>query len=223
MTKHELKELFRSVVLEEFEYIPVHDEKGGPVFSENFIRKMEKLIASTKKKSWRFINTVYKKVAIIILIIAVIFTSSLSIEAVRTPVFDFVVRIYETCRQYIFPDNDQNDTRITYQYRLKSVPDGFSEISTIDYGTMIESIYEDESGSTLYLTQSIAEKSDYSMDNERGTVSEYVINGHHTDIYVSETDQVMIAVWVENGYLLEIFYDNLINIDDLKKIIQFIQ
>ena len=153
MNRHELKEIFRSVVFEEFENIPVQNEKREPIFSKNFIKKMDKLIASTKKKSWRFINTAYKKVAIIVLILSLLFTSSLSIEAVRTPVFDFVVRIYETCRQYIFPDNDQNVTRITYQYQFENVPDGFFEVSSIKYDMVIESIYEDESGNTLYLTQ----------------------------------------------------------------------
>ena len=223
MTKHELKEIFRSVVFEEFENIPVKDEKRESIFSKNFIKKMDKLIASTKKKSWRFINTAYKKVAIIVLILSLLFTSSLSIEAVRTPDFDFVVRIYETCRQYIFPDNDQNVTRITYQYQFENVPDGFFEVSSIKYDMVIESIYEDESGNTLYLTQSIAEKSDYSLDNERGTVCSYGINGHKTDIYISESDRVMVAIWVENGYLLEVFYDNLIDINDFKEIIQLIQ
>ena len=69
MSKTDFKKAFREVVSSEFAHIPTDEDSIDFIFSEHFEKRMKKLIRSQKKMYYNFVNTVFKRVAIICVVL----------------------------------------------------------------------------------------------------------------------------------------------------------
>ncbi|HOB36923.1 MAG TPA: hypothetical protein PKX71_04540 [Candidatus Avimonas sp.] len=67
----------------------------GWIPSVGFENKMRKLIQNQKRSYWKYINTATKRVAVIMLAIVITFASAMSVKAIREPVVNTIVEIYE--------------------------------------------------------------------------------------------------------------------------------
>ena len=102
MSKDDFKRAFREVVSSEFANIPLDENNIDITFSEKFNKKMEKLIKSQRKSYYILINTVGKRVAILFVAIITLFTASMSVKAIREPVINFIIEVYESFTKYFF-------------------------------------------------------------------------------------------------------------------------
>ena len=94
-------------------YIAEYDETKMPEheFSENFKKRMKKLIRSQKKPYYFMINTVGKRVASFIIILVLAFTTTvLSVKSLRESVWNFIVEVYEKWSILRFVDKDGSST-----------------------------------------------------------------------------------------------------------------
>ena len=94
-------------------YIAEYDEAKMPEheFSENFKKRMKKLIRSQKKPYYFMINTVGKRVASFIIILVLAFTTTvLSVKSLRESVWNFIVEVYEKWSILRFVDKNNNST-----------------------------------------------------------------------------------------------------------------
>lgn len=74
--------------MEEFRSTPPH------VFSEKHNKKMAKLIKRQRKPYFKLICTTGRRVACIVVLMLVVFASSLTVKAVREAVYDFIMSIF---------------------------------------------------------------------------------------------------------------------------------
>ena len=165
MSREEFKAAFREVISSEFAHIPTDESSIDFTFSEKFIKRMDKLIRAQKKSYYKFINTAGKRVAVIFAAIITLFTASLSVKAIREPVVRFIKQIYETFTHYTF-EGDTVDV-ITKEFNLNIVPDGFIETDRIANEISITKIYENNSGNSFELVQTMHKLNQWSIPHHR--------------------------------------------------------
>ena len=94
-------------------YIAEYDETKMPEheFSENFKKRMKKLIRSQKKPYYFMINTVGKRVASFIIALVLAFTTTvLSVKSLRESAWNFIVEVYEKWSILRIVDENNNST-----------------------------------------------------------------------------------------------------------------
>ena len=95
MTREELNQVFRESASMEFADIPSNEEQIPFSFTENFLRKMSKMITLQKTLYWNFVNTAIKRVAIVAIIFLIIASAVFSNEEVRATMFQWCESIYQ--------------------------------------------------------------------------------------------------------------------------------
>ena len=108
------------------QYLPSQDELRSIPLSEKFQKRMERLIHQQKKFYYHWINTAAKRVACILLLLALAATTvTFSVEALREPFLRFVVETFEKGSRLIFPADSAEDQPIEPMLPAY-IPDGFS-------------------------------------------------------------------------------------------------
>lgn len=125
MSKTDFKNAFREAVSSEFAHIPTDENSIDFTFSERFNKRMAKLIKSQKKVYYNFINTAYKRVAIICIVLLTMLTTACSVKAIREPIVNFFTEVYESFTRYFF-EGDTVDV-LTKEYSISKLPDGFTQ------------------------------------------------------------------------------------------------
>lgn len=78
------------------ESLPSEEELKSITFSDAFEKKMKKLISMQKKSYYYMINTVGKRVAIILLTLFISLTATtFSVKALRESVIEFIIETFE--------------------------------------------------------------------------------------------------------------------------------
>ena len=220
ISKAEFKEAFREVISSEFSHIPKNENEIDFVFSDRFNKRMAKLINSQKKAYYYLINTAAKRVAIIFVLILTMFTAAFSVKAIREPIIEFVKQIYETFIHYSV-DGDTTD-KITKEYSLTQLPDGFNQTNIIKNDNSITTIYENTSGDIIEFSQMTTEiHLGYFLDNEEGNIHSEIID----DIKVEfkEWRDLKSAVLIKHGYVFMIDCYGEIDFDEIKQMITSIE
>ena len=220
ISKAEFKEAFREVISSEFSHIPKNENEIDFVFSDRFNKRMAKLINSQKKAYYYLINTAAKRVAIIFVLILTMFTAAFSVKAIREPIIEFVKQIYETFIHYSV-DGDTTD-KITKEYSLTQLPDGFNQTNIIKNDNSITTIYENTSGDIIEFSQMTTEiHLGYFLDNEEGNIHSEIID----DIKVEfkEWRDLKSAVLINHGYVFMIDCYGEIDFDEIKQMITSIE
>ncbi len=200
MTKAELKNAFREAASYEFRDIPRDNSQIQHEFSPEFEQKIEKLIRKEKKVLWHFVNTASKRVAVIVAVFMMLFTTACSVEAIREPIVRFLIEVYETFTEYRF-EGDTAET-ITKEYRLSIVPDGFTQTDYVEEDAVIITTYENTLGDMIRFTQSITSDTSLKIDNENNDLEIVNISGREVHLYTQ--DNLITAVWIEDTYLFKV-------------------
>lgn len=200
MTKAELKNAFREAASYEFREIPRDDSQIQHEFSPEFEQKIEKLIHKEKTFFWHFVNTASKRVAVIVAIFVMLFTTACSVEAIREPIVRFLIEVYETFTEYRF-EGDTAES-ITKEYRLSIIPDGFTQTDYTKDEIGITTTYENEVGDLIRFAQLITNDTNLSIDTEKGETRILDIVGREVHLY--QREDLTYAMWIENTYLFEL-------------------
>ncbi len=99
MNKHKMtafEQALLDATLEEFADIPDDEGKIDVTFSPAFTAKAEKLVRNTQRKSWRYVNTAMKRVALVAIAAALLATTAMAIPAVRDAIIKFFVHDVES-------------------------------------------------------------------------------------------------------------------------------
>lgn len=139
MSKSDFKKALREVVSLEFAHIPEDESSINYTFSERFNKKMEKLIKSQRKAYWGVINTATKRAAVIFIAILSLFTAAFSIKAIREPIVNFFIKIYETFTHYSF--EGETTEFISKEYSITNLPEGFVKSEQTKSDISIITIY----------------------------------------------------------------------------------
>lgn len=191
-----LNAALREVVSREFADIPQQENKIDYAFSDDFMRRMDKLTKAEKSRFWRMTNTIPKRVAAVFVAIMLIALTACSIPTVRAAVVDFIKETYDNCIRLF--TGETGSKKISAHYVLTDLPDGFEEISTTETGTRNIVSYQNANGDQIILTQSITEDYAIFLDNENGDLSEINLSDMKVSVY--ESDDCMVAIWLQDQY-----------------------
>lgn len=126
-------------------------------YSEKYERYMARLLRAQKRPWWQYTNTVGKKVAVIALVILFAFGASMSVSAVRKPVVEFIVNVYERFVEIFFGEEDiagapcEMDTI----YTLGKVPEGYELVECKLQNTSVRFVWKDDEENCIRFSQSI--------------------------------------------------------------------
>lgn len=218
MTREELQRAFREVAEMEFADIP-SEEEINISFSSKFTTKMEKLIMRQKKALWNYVNTLQKRVAIVVLIMFSFVVITCANEEIRASMLQWCKEVYNEYTYYYFKGDTTKE--ITYKYQLTMIPEGFEVVDEIDEKNWRVMRYENKEGSIIVFEQNITEDYDYTMDNERLEWSTAIINGKKVELYVDGISKG--AVWIEDGYFMSLYVSRCEDIEIIKEMICSIQ
>lgn len=219
MSKTDFKNAFREVVSSEFAHIPTDESRIDFTFSERFNKRMEKIIRSQKKVYYNFVNTAYKRVAIICVVILTMMTTACSVKAIREPIVNFFAEVYESFTRYFF-EGDTADI-ITKEYSLNVLPDGFKQTNKIQNDISITTILENDFGDILEITQTITDNTQHNIDNQNGNKSEMFVDGQK--IQVLEADGFIQSIWIKDKYCFKVTGYGKIDKDILKQVVENIE
>ncbi len=200
MKDNALNAALREVVSRDFADIPQHENEIAYEFSDGFTRKMDKLTKAEKSRFWRMTNTVSKRAAAVVIAIMLITLTACSIPTVRAAVVDFIKETYENCI-HLFT-GEAGSKKISAHYVLTELPDGFAEANTVNSDACFVVVYQNEKDDKIILSQSITDQYSIHMDNEHGIISEINLSGMNITIY--ESDDCIVAVWLQDQYAFDL-------------------
>lgn len=159
----------------------------GWIPSVRFENKMRNLIQNQKRSYWKYINTATKRAAVVILAIVITFASAMSVKAIREPVVNTIIEIYEKFTKLFFSaDNDDiENTNINVLYSLSLLPKTFSEKENLTFEKMRVISWENDFGEIIELQQSIL-GAEYKLDTEENALTEIDFGNVKGHSYVSK-------------------------------------
>lgn len=219
MSKTDFKNAFREAVSSEFAHIPTDENSIDFTFSERFNKRMAKLIKSQKKVYYNFINTAYKRVAIICIVLLTMLTTACSVKAIREPIVNFFTEVYESFTRYFF-EGDTVDV-LTKEYSISKLPDGFTQTNKTQNDVFIITEYRNKHGDIIELTQTITKHTEHTIDNEKAEVYTEMLGNLEVKIYDAyDTKQ---AVWIIDEYSFNLICYGDISIETIKQLIENIE
>lgn len=115
MTEKEYKQCISQALCPEYNAL-LSGFASEHVFSPEFEKQMNKLIKRRNKPYYTLVNTLGKRVAVIILaFVLVSFTTVMSVEALRKPLLDFITNIFTSHSQIISDPDESKDYPNTIQ------------------------------------------------------------------------------------------------------------
>ncbi len=183
-----------------FSSLPSRDELLDISFSPKFERRMQRLLLRAQKVYYPMINTLAKRVACFILsVVALLSITTMSVEALREPFFQFVVKTYETFADLFFPTNDETAPFIPCSPGY--IPPGYKQISHDQGITYVRITYRNSEGKEITYSQ---------MHNTGGTTSTIDIQEAYFEKLMLTNDTE--AIYMEKKGTRLIYFKNENNI-----------
>ena len=221
MTKEEVFEVFRYYASKEFEDIPENESEIDCEFSDEFNKKMDKLLKRVSYDRAHIVSWTGKKILLIAAIIILMLSGIMSVGAIRGPVVELIYNIYEGFTE-IFFDGDTTD-KITYRYSFSEVPEGFVETQRISDDSINIVRYENkQTGDIIRLSQHTTYDSSFLLDNEHGYIKKIDVDGNEINIYINDYGDNYCAFWIENSNYLTLTYSGNTTVEEILNLINAI-
>ena len=199
MTEVQLKEAFRESYTLSFESIRIIPESS---FSDEFERKMNRLITVRRNPLWNYVNSAAKKAAAIFIGIIIIGAVGMSVKAVRDPVIQFVKTIYEKFISVTF--EGETTEIIKEDYGLFYMPEGFKLTDSENSFSRNKYLYK-RGEESIELIQSVSNNIQLTFDNENSVSKEIQIDDLSVTVITDSKDKnFKYAFWENEGYIFEL-------------------
>ena len=201
------------------ESLPSDEEIKHIEFSENFENKMQKLIRLQKKSYFYLINTVGKRVAIIVLAIMISLTATtFGVKAIREAVIEFITETFEKFTNikvsYEEPSTQTDIVKASPQY----VPEGYTITTVSDTGGLYRIIYNNQENNSIDYIQKLSFGTIYNVDTEDIEYKKIYINSFEGIQYVK--NGINTVVFADHTYMYDI--SGQVSFDELFKIAESI-
>lgn len=210
-----------------YEYVPTALDKhiddileaspGEHVFSENFLKKMDKVVLSHAYEECtarvgknRRIRLILSRAAIIVLVISICcFGVAMSVEAYRNQIFTFFRNIYEDFTEIIISSDkesvDDNTEKNFTAADITNIPEGFITAISEDSSAHSFRQYENDIGDFICLDQVPISDTDSSQSflfDSEDTICETIdINGYEGYLYRKEDGSRCDIWWNTKDYM----------------------
>ena len=185
------------------ESLPAEDELSNIIFSENFEAKMQKLISVQKKSYFYLINTVSKRVAIIVLTIIIGLTATtFGVKAIRETVIDFVTKTFEKFTTISIKNGEVVTPDEFVKTEPKYIPEGFSVDSKIETNVSIRIEYKNNENFYIGFSQRL-NVGGANVDTEGVEFEKIYINGFEGIKYTNKGENTII--FADKFYLYKFY------------------
>ena len=217
MTKTELFDALRTVQAEEFADVTEYAEY---TFSDSVEKRMERLIRKERSRAWHLVNTGKKRAVLIAAIIILMALTACSIPSVRNAVKGFFLEQYRDRYEAVIEDDSVS--KLDYVYTFEPLPEGFVLEDGIKEFADIQRKYSDSAGREWYLIQdSGASMGSITFYKEFGSVSEMEID--ENTVYFYRSEGFTYSIWMQNGYLLQLYCYDDVDLDTMAGLIRTIE
>ncbi len=221
MTKAEIDILKKALFIagcEEVEaYNALPDE--DVVFSKEFEEKVLAINKRRKSLFYKATKTVPRRIAVVLIAAVITFTMMMGISAIRTPIINFVVKVYDSFIS-IFVEEEEDiklPTSIEHMYLPTYLPEGYVKIISENYEFNAQTLWL-KNIYTITLSQNIlSEDSKITINNEDIDYQIVSING--IDVHYYNDTGFCSIFWSNNGYLFTLTCPEDITISEIEKII----
>ena len=214
--------------LEEFSDIPDNEEELDVTFSPAFIARSETLIQNMQRKTWRYVNTTMRRLALIAIIAAFLATTVLAFPAIREAIIRFFLHDEGTHYEFSFgPEQAANAPDcIETVYAPSYVPDGYDKaFETINIATVAIGWCNSDNWWIYYNQAPMPDDYENStrggINAEGATTQSIGING--CEVIRIEDEEVVFYVWTNNEYMFTLMCEKTIPEEEMKKIFNSIQ
>lgn len=170
------------------------DDELNHVFSKDFERKMKKLIKQQKRSSFtnKIISYSRRTAIVFLIVIASLFTVTMSSEALRTRFFELVIRVYEDLTSFVFSTEAGVENENFKIVEPKYIPNGFKEVDRVD--NFIITYRNNKNIQIKYTFYEIGSDS-IILDTENAKVENISINGNR-------------GKYIEKGTSIQLFWND---------------
>lgn len=219
MNKSDLKGAFRESVSNDFQSVPRNESQVEYEFSDSFEKKMSKLVRSEKKKSWHWFNTPYKRVALIVAILMMLFVTACSVPAIREGVVNFIINTFDIGHKITFEGDLRNE--IEQVYSLTYLPDGFTQSEEYkDDASRSKIYYGANKQDYIHFYQRITDSTEIRLDNEYGSMEKIVVNEFDVYLYTRSDSNFLLAQWIQDGYVMKLSWKGTVDQETMIKMVE---
>lgn len=212
-TKYTLRDAFIEAKRIKLSGIP-KDEDIDWTPSPRFERKINRLIKNSRKSYWPLINTPLKKVAVAAMVIIMLFGFTMSIEAAREAVVDYIITVYEKYTGFSFDVRGLDVPKtIEQKYMVTALPEGYTLSSKDEMERHREFIWTNEKGEDIIFKQSVLHNVHMTLDTE-DTPYKYVQVGQYSAIYLTKRN-MQTVIWDNGKYLFIINCTTSVSYEDV--------
>ncbi|WP_158540619.1 DUF4367 domain-containing protein [Romboutsia weinsteinii] len=177
-------------------------------YPKEFEKKIKKIIKEEKRGP--FLNKIYsytKKIAVVFIAFLIsLFTITMSVDALRTKLFDMVKDVYEKFTIYKFKidENDNEKVNFLEHKSINYLPNGFKEVKRAEHNNDIAITY---SNGEDYVTLNylLIENNNLYMDTENAKISKVKIGSYDAD-YIEKENKIRL-VWQDENTLYDLKLD----------------
>lgn len=215
-----LKEAFQEI--NQWEYENLHlDTLEEIIPSTQYKKCMERLIKRQKQPYWKYINTIGKRVAVLMVATALTFALSMSVSAVRKPVVEFFVNAYEKFVEFFYDEDDVMRAPDTIEtvYTLGYVPDGYEFVKTLNLYGRVKHVWKNNISAEIVFSQYIL-NGDYALDKEKCEFE--LLNVDGTIIAYIDKYELKKFYWNNDNYAYQLAVDSSFSIEECLQMINSI-
>ncbi len=185
------------------EFMETVELKSDYIFSDKYKRKINKLIKRREKPYFKLICTTGRRIVCAAAAVIIVLASSLSVEAVREAVHDFLMNIFKghtaVSVSGIIKDYP---TIIEEEYEITNLPDGFEMVDYYADDMSIFAMYVNDDKYILF-QQMIYYNYSGNFDNDHSNLEYYIDNfGQEYLIHIVENEYCV--VWNNGRYIFQI-------------------
>lgn len=185
------------------EFMQTVELKPNYIFSDKYRRKINKLIKRRKKPYFKLICTTGRRIVCTAAAVIIIFASSLSVEAVREAIHDFLMNIFKGHTAVSVSGTIEDyPTVIEEEYEIASLPEGFE---MVDYHADIMSVFAMYVNNDKYISfqQMVYDNFNMNFDNSHSEI-EYYTDNQGQEYLVQDTGHSYCVTYNNGRYVIKI-------------------
>lgn len=177
------------------ESLPNDEELEHITFSDAFELKLQKLIAAQKKSYFYLINTVGKRVAIILTAIIITLTATtFGVKAIRETVIEFITETFERFTKVSVVDDGPDMQPELVKTAPTYIPEGYIIESEVDIDGLYQITYNNQQNILIEYSQMFGDGTIYNVDTEDIEYEKIIINSLNGIKYIKNgTNRVVFA------------------------------
>lgn len=185
---------------DEFRCVPEENEIEH-TFSKKYLKVLEKILHKLDRSYWKYVNTVAKKIAVIIVTLIIAFSSLMTVEAFREMIANFVITIYESFTK--IEQESKTEQHIGTYYSLNTLPIKYVKCVSHHSETLFFQVWDNDDSKSISLNQ-VAVNNTNLFNSEHGELSEAIVND--TPCLICKDNIQYYCYWEFDGYRFELVY-----------------